>query len=114
MKFKREKIAVAVAAGDSERRAGNLHARPDHVTGINGVAQRDIGIAFCAHVANGGEPGHQRESRVLCAQQRGTCCGDSQTLVSAPAGVGSEMSVDVEKTGEQRGRGFRPAGFDAL
>ena len=55
MKLRRQQIAVAVSAGNAQRRTGNLHTRPDHITGINGVTQGDICVAFCPYIPDTGE-----------------------------------------------------------
>src|SRR5919108_2191886 len=99
VKFKRQKVAVAVAAGDSEWRPGNLHARSDDISGIDRIPKRDVGIPFCANVANCGESSHQREAGVFGADESRARSGNAQAFVSSATRVESEMGVNVEEAG---------------
>src|SRR5437870_5203101 len=65
MKFERQQVAVTVSASDAEGRAGNLHTRPDYVSGIDGVAEGHIRIAFRADVAYRSEASQQCEPRIF-------------------------------------------------
>src|SRR5262249_28506366 len=103
VKFKRQKIAIAMASRDSKWGARNLHARTDDITGIDSVAKRDIGITFSSKVANRGESRHQSEASVLGTRERSTWCGDPQPFVSTTACVRCEVSVNVEETGQECG-----------
>ena len=70
MKPRRKQVFVAVAAGDSQRRARSDHARSDDVTIINRIAQRDICIIYRPQVSHRCKTCLQRPPRVPRAMQR--------------------------------------------
>ena len=67
MKFKRQQAVVAVPTRNTQGRAGNLHARTDHVAGIDGVAESHIGVTFRADITHRSEARKQREPCILRA-----------------------------------------------
>src|SRR6266849_1467023 len=101
MKFEGQQVAVAVSASDAEGRAGSLHTRPDYVSGIDGVAQGDIRIAFRADVAYRSEARQQSEPRILGPDQRCARRRDAQGFVPTTARVGGEVSVDIDEAGQE-------------
>ncbi len=60
-----EKVLVHVAAGDSERGAGDLHVRAGDVAGVDLVAEGDVGEVVGADVADGGEAGFEGDLGVF-------------------------------------------------
>jgi hypothetical protein len=46
---------VAVPAGADQRAAGRVHARADRPAGVDGPAQREVGVVLLGHVAHGGD-----------------------------------------------------------
>ena len=98
----RQQVIVAVPAGDAHGRAADQHPRPWHVSGVDGVAQRHIAESVGAHVAHRGEPGQQREPRVLGAGERFSRDGDSK-FFEAKLGIVGQVGVRVNQAG-QHGR----------
>ena len=60
----RQQVLIAVAAGDAQRGPAHQHVRTGNLSGVDGVAQVHIGKAAGAHVAHGGDAGHQRGAGV--------------------------------------------------
>ncbi len=98
-----ERVFVAAenvdgVATDAQARAGNLAA-------VDRIADGGIGGAgaFCAHVALGGEAGHQ----VIASGQRGSDGALRDRLLDGlkilRAGVKEEMDVRVDQAGKQSG-----------
>ena len=102
--FVRQQVLVAVASGDRERRAAGVDTRARNHAFIDGVAQRDIGIAAGAYIAHRGESGFQRDARILGADERFFGNRDSQLLV-AKVRIESEMRVGINQSGQQRSVG---------
>src|SRR5436305_235993 len=53
--FVRQKIVIAVAAGNAERRTAGIHARPRYHAFADGVAQSNICITAGPHIADRSE-----------------------------------------------------------
>ncbi len=53
-----------MSAGDAQRRPAHQHVRPRHLSGIDRVAQVNVGIAARAHVAHRGKARQQRGARI--------------------------------------------------
>src|SRR5690606_36068736 len=93
-------VGVAVSAGDAEGEAGRDDAWAGHEAVVDRVAQRDVGPLVGADVAHGGEPGEQRDARVLDADDRGVAGPLVQPVVAvAAAGIAVQVGVRVDETG---------------
>ena len=86
-----------MAAGDAQRRPGDEHARAEDLAVIDGIAQRDVGVAFRADVTDGGETGEQRLLRVLGAGQRLAGHRDAERGVAGVSRIGRQVIVDVDQ-----------------
>ena len=97
-----EKVFVHVAAGNAERRSGDLHVRAGDVAGVDLVAQGDVGEAVGADVADGGEAGVERGLRVLHADDRFFGGRHGELEVGIEVGGIGEVGVHVDEAGQQR------------
>ncbi len=96
MIFERQKIVVAVAAGDSQGRAGNHHAGPLDIASINRISKSNIGVAGGADVAHGSETSAHGEARVLGAGESLARNGNAESLIAAGARIASEVRVHID------------------
>ena len=67
--FEGQQVLVAVASGNAERRPAHQHARPGHIAGVDGVAQRHVAVALRSHIAHGSETGLESKTRIARADQ---------------------------------------------
>src|SRR5258707_5331582 len=98
-----QKIVVTMAAGDSERRARDEHARTRNFASVDSVANCDVGVASCAHIADGGEAGQEREASVLGTGYGAARNRDAEACVAAMGRVTGDVSVDVNQAGKAGG-----------
>ena len=92
----------AAAAGDGHVGAGDEHARPFDLAGIDGVTQRDVHErAVGADVAHRREAGIERRARVRDAHQRVACRGTRERRRDVRgADVADEVRVQVDEAGQ--------------
>ncbi len=103
MKCGREQIFVAMTAGDSQRWSRGDHARPNHVSIVDGIAQCDVRIIFRANVAHCSESCFEGAPRVSRAMQRFTSRRNPKPLIPERVQVKREMGMHVDQAGQQRG-----------
>src|SRR4030095_3941072 len=65
VKLGSEETFVSVSPRYSDCRPRCVYARTGDIAGIDGVAQRYVGISVCANVAHRGEAGFQSDPRIL-------------------------------------------------
>ena len=95
-----------MTAGRAERVHRDQHARARNLAVADGVAQADVDVVARAHVAHGGEAGHQRLAHDIDGVQRALRDGLLQPVqlllaVVALEGVG-EVRVRVDEARQQR------------
>jgi hypothetical protein len=120
-----QQVAVAMAAGDAQRRPAHLHVRPGNLACVDGVAQVHIGKAACAQIAHRGNSGQQRGARVHHPIDRLFGVGRSQLAVGIEVCIHGQVRVHIDQAGQhcQAGqihncvacqRGCRGRGRDGL
>jgi hypothetical protein len=90
------KVIVAVAAGDAEDGAGDLHVRAGDVAGVNLVAEGDVGEVVRADVADGGEAGFEGDLGIFNSEDALFCRGHRERPVGVEVVGEGEMRVDVD------------------
>jgi hypothetical protein len=98
--LRRKQIFVAVAAGDAEWRTGDQQPRSIHVSRLDAIAKRDVGIALCADVPNRGKPRQQCHPCIADAGQGLPGHRNTQAPVSVDPGIGGEVIVNVDQSGQ--------------
>ena len=100
-----EVIGVFVPAQNIDGVAADAQPWPRNQPLVDGVANRSVGRAraFGAHVALGGEAGHQVGLGRLLGQNRAPRNGFLDRLQILRAGMQKQMHVRVDQAGQQRG-----------
>ena len=96
---------VFVAAQDADGVAADAHSRPGDEPCVDGVADRRVcrASALGAHIALGGEAGHQIRFGGLFSQNRAPGNRLFDRLQVLGPGVEKEVHMGVDKAGKQRG-----------
>src|SRR5256885_861325 len=101
--FRGQKIVVTMATGDSERRARDEHARTRNFASVDSVTNCDVGVASCAHIADGGEASHEGEASVLGTGYGAARNRYAEACVATMGRVTGDVSVDVNQAGKAGG-----------
>src|SRR5947208_9282019 len=76
-----KQVVVAVTSGNAQGGSAHQHARSGYIAGINRISQRHIAVSASANIADGCKTRLQRESRVVCANQRFAWYGDRKRVI---------------------------------
>lgn len=96
-------LKITVTASGTEGMNRDEHARAGYVAVGNGVAEADVEVLPRANVADGGEPGHERDTRVDTGVEGPFGNGFLQVFQFFPIVVvrirEGEVRVSVDETG---------------
>jgi len=77
--------------------------RDKNFASVDSVANCDVGVAICAHIADGGEASHEGEASVLGTGYGAARNRDAEACVAAMGRVTGNVSMDVKQAGEAGG-----------
>ncbi len=99
-----EAVGVLVSAEDVDGIAADAHPRAGNQPGVDGVAHRGVGgaCALGAHIALGGEAGHQVIFRGESRENRSLRDGLFHRLQVLRAGMKEQVNVRVNQPGHKR------------
>jgi hypothetical protein len=89
-----------VAAGDTERRATDLHVRSLDEPFVDGIAQIDIGKAVSPDIAHGRDAGLERHFRIASADQSALGHGGGELVIGIEVRLHGQVSVHVDHAGQ--------------
>jgi len=91
---------VAMAAGAADHGSRDLHARAGDISGIDSVAQRNIGVVGRPHIADSGKAYVERHPRPFSTDDRHARCRQSMKGNAVKLGLVVEVGVQVDQTGQ--------------